>query len=375
MFYDWLDAYQEYPEQLPLIGRDGFLRIDTVTGEMSTAIKCPTVRHEGSYSTSIAVRVSGNRLYVSGNPSRYNRLDNLFGFTSIDDCFRVFNNVLLSLGLPPFTKCTRLWLTMAEGEEGTHRHFSDGAVITRLDITSNRSVGQGNETQYLRALSGLRYRNGIGRLHTNGQTTDWLSAKGKASLIYPSAYCKAHELALHVMPQIRRLCGEDSPEFSYLTNLHEYCRTHGVVRMEQKLKSEFIRRNRLQWWGLSDHSALIPLHDEFLSLDSKLQVTAMSLEHISERLLRLHVVESTHAANVTAMYALRWMHGADFDLSKSQVQTHRARLRKIGIDIANPCDLEKFSPVFVRELRTVEVAPLAVPHWYKRAAVPTLRAA
>jgi hypothetical protein len=369
-FDDWLDAYQEYPYQLPLIGKDGFVRIDTVTGEMSNAIKCPTFRHEGSYSTSIGVRVSGNRLYVSGNPSRYDRLDNLFGFTSVDECFRVFNHVLLSLGLPPFTKCTKLWLAVAEDEDSPHRQVSDGALITRLDITSNRTVGQGNELAYLRALSGLRYRNGIGRLHTNGATVDWLSSKGNASLIYPSAYNKGHEIALHSLPTIRRLYGEGSPEFQYLANLLEYCRTHGVIRFEQKLKSAFLRRNRLQFWGLSDHSVLNPLHSDFLSLDQKLQVTAMSLEHISDRLLRLHVVNSTHAANVTAMYALRWMHGADFDLAKSQVKTHRSRLRKIGIDIANPCNLETFSPVFVRELRTIDVSTLTAPKWYRHATAP-----
>lgn len=375
MFIDWLDCYQEYSEQLPLVGRDGFVRVDTETGELSDSIKCPTYRHEGSFSTSIAIRVSGNRLYVSGNPSRLNRLDNLFGFESIDSCFLVFNQVLESLGLPKLTKCTRLWLADAKGEEGRHRHVSDGAIVTRLDITSNRSVGHENEVPYLRALSGLRYRHSIGRLHTNGQTVDWLSAKGNAALIYPSAYAKAYEIALHSMPKIKRKFGEQSPEFTYLQSVYEFCRSAGVVRMEQKLKSEFLRRNRLSFWGLSDFSALFPVHDEFLTLDKKLQVTAMDMEHISERLISQGVVSSTHSANITSLYALRWMHGTSFDFSKSQVQQHRARLRKIGIDIANPCNLVNFSPVFVKELRTIEVAPLVVPDWYQRPSSSFLKVA
>lgn len=375
MFFDWLDAYQDFPAQLPLVGRDGFIRIDTVTGETSTAIKCPTYRHEGSYSTSLAVRVSGNRLYVSGNPSRFDRLDNLFGFTSLDDCFSVLNRVLVSLGLPAFSKCTRTWFLQAE-EGGKHSRCTDGVVITRLDVTSNKAVGQGNESAYLRALAGLSYRHSVPRLHTNGCTVDWLSKRGKASLIYPTAYDKAHEIGLHSLPQIKRLFGRESAEFKYLSDVQDYCRLHGVVRMEQKFKSEMLRRESLNYWGLSDFSAFAPLHLEFLNLDRKLQVTAMSLEHIAEKLLRTGICLTTHSANSTAVYALKWMHGASFDFNKSQVQTHRARLRKIGIDIALPCDLSTFSPVSIREVREVEVRELVAPTWYQKATVyPMLRAA
>lgn len=48
------------------------------------------------------------------------------------------------------------------------------------------------------------------------------------------------------------------------------------------------------------------------------------------------VVKSLTAANSTAMYAVRWSQGEVFDLSNSQVALNRARLRKIGLDIAKP---------------------------------------
>ena len=44
---------------------------------------------------------------------------------------------------------------------------------------------------------------------------------------------------------------------------------------------------------------------------------------------------------------------------------HRARLRKIGIDIAQRCNLAKFSPVTVREIRRVEATDCPIPDWYK----------
>lgn len=45
-----------------------------------------------------------------------------------------------------------------------------------------------------------------------------------------------------------------------------------------------------------------------------------------------------YALNTTSSYALRWASGDTFDQSKSSFKVHRARLRKVGIDIANPYD-------------------------------------
>ena len=85
MFIDWLTVHQDFDFVLPLVGDRAFVIIDTDTGE-ELQVKCPTINHEGSYSTGIHIRISGNRLTVSGNPSRIDRLENLFGFTSIDQC-------------------------------------------------------------------------------------------------------------------------------------------------------------------------------------------------------------------------------------------------------------------------------------------------
>ena len=57
---------------------------------------------------------------------------------------------------------------------------------------------------------------------------------------------------------------------------------------------------------------------------------------IPDLLIEQGIVGSTSAANSAAFYAARWAYGEAFDLSKSQVSVNRARLRKIGIDIAKP---------------------------------------
>lgn len=363
MFFDWLTIEQDFGYQLPLLGDVAYQRIFVDTGEGSS-LSQPAFRHKGSYCDSVSIKIRGSVLRMEGNPSRWGRLDNLFGFTSVDACVNAFNSICADLGLPAFTKCTVVQILQASEHE-KHQLVADGAIIRELHITSNIAVGQGNEDDYLCGLSTQRYRNSLPRLHTNGKTVDWLSQKGNANLIYPCVYDKAFELELHAASKIKNMFGEQSEQFQHICKIIDYCRSVGIVRFEQKLKSRFLQKEGLMYWGLSDFSKLHALHDEFIKLDQKLQVTAMDFETISERLISSGVVDTTRAANTTAMYAIQWMHGHTFDFNKKQVQTHRARLRRIGVDIAQRCNVAKFSPVFIRECREIKPVLLAAPAWYQ----------
>lgn len=365
MFIDWLTIYQDHDQSLPIVSDQYMVVYDTDTGEAVTE-RQPAFSHEGSYSTSIRIRVSGQRVTVSGNPSRFGRLENLFGFTRLDDCVAVYNRILAQYGLPPFSKNKQLLTT--SGVNGDRRKIGDGgAIITELHVTSNLSVGAGNVDDFLRALSTQPYRHSVPRLHLNGKTVDWLSGTtGRASeLMYVSAYAKGFELELHALPKIKRLFGEESSEYRYLSGVIDYCNDQGIVRFESKLKSRFLRRAELSFYGCVDMEKISNVHEEFLRVPERLRVEALDFENISEQLISSGVVSSTHAANCTAMYALQWMHGAKFDFSSSRVRTHRARLRKIGIDIKLPCDLSKFSLVRVKKARSVEIRPVDMPAWYK----------
>ncbi len=362
MFIDWLTMYQDHDNAIPVISDRVIHHIDTASGELLN-ISQPSLKYEGSFCTSIQIRISGGRVTVSGNPSRIGRLDNLFGFIALNDCVAVYNRILLGLGLPPFSKCTRTWPLM--GEDGTRAMtVSDGAVLTEIHITTNRAVGQGCEKDYLRGLSTQRYRNSIPNLYSNGCTLDWKSVKGNARLIYASAYIKANEISLHSLEKIRRKNGEDSSEYKYLKNIIDYCNRFGVVRFEQKIKSAYLRKHGLNFYGLFDFSHFAGLHQEYLKIDDRLQVESMDIENISERLIRLGIVTNVKAANTTTMYAMQWMMGSKFDSSKTQFRTHRARLRKLGIDIAQPCDITRHSPVYVRKTKSIEVQDLVPPSWY-----------
>lgn len=364
MFFDWLKIEQDFQTQLPLIGDFGFVGIHLDTGEQQEGIRTPAYKHEGSFCDLVHIKVNGSVLSMWGNPSRWGRVENLFGLPTVDLCVECFNRILRNLNLPEFTKCTQVFY--GQSEDGTKvTKFSDGAIIKELHITENRAVGKNNVEHYLSGLSTLNYRNSVARLHTNGETVDWLSKLGKANLIYPSVYNKAYELELHSLNKIKNKFGEQSQEYKHLLKVIDYCKSNGVARFELKLKSRYLQRENLNFYGLSDYSKLKKLSNEFIHIDEKLKVTAMDFETISETLLNNGVVDTVRSANTTAMYALQWSHGQVFDLSKSQVKVMRGRLRKIGIDIGRKCDLSKFSPVKVVSTREINVSNLIVPNWYK----------
>lgn len=369
MFFDWLEIEQEFDYQLPLLDGNAYARLVVEDGAVveEGGISSPAFSHKGSFCDSVRIKVNGSRLFMGGNPSRWGRVENLFGLRTIDQCVAVYNGILRDVfegydRIPQFTKCTKVFY--ADGTAMEHIG-ADGAIIKGFHATENVMVGAGNEKAYIAGISTLSYRNSIPHLFTNGYACDWASKKGNSPLIYPSVYCKGNELELHSLDKITRAFGPESDEVEHLKEVIDYCWAVGLVRFELKFKSRYIQRNGLQYWGLSNYSSIEPLLNEFVNIDKKLSVTAMDFETISECLLSSGVVESTKAANTTAMYALQWMHGQEFDPAKRQIKEHRARLRKIGIDIARPCNISKFSPIFVKAMTEVRSQICQPPSWYR----------
>ncbi|WAB91025.1 phage/plasmid replication protein [Pseudomonas citronellolis] len=70
----------------------------------------------------------------------------------------------------------------------------------------------------------------------------------------------------------------------------------------------------------------------------------MLFKEVVSRLLSDELVSSVSAAHATASYFQLWKEGETFDLDKSAVQVHRARLRKLGVDIARPYNGSMLAP-------------------------------
>ncbi len=206
-------------------------------------------------------------------------------------------------------------------------------MLTELHLTTNQAVGCGNADDYLKALATQPYRYATPRLHLNGKTVDWLPKSGnRPTRLYPSVYDKAYELSLHLLPKLKRREGKGSAAYRYAEQVKDYCQVQGVVRYELKLKSRFLRENNYRYYGLFNERKLHTYIHDFINLDKRLQVAKMDIQTISEQLLASGAVRSAYSANITTLYALQWLHGKRFDLSKASTKRHRARLRKIGID-------------------------------------------
>lgn len=369
MFIDWLKVSQEFDFDLPVVCDIVTKTIDTITGEVLSS-RQPRFQHEGSHSSRVQIHIQGRKITIDGNPSRLNRHDNLWGFETLGQCIAVYNELLAQYGLPAFTKCTRFEIRQGESGAKSSQLWADGCCIQRIDLTTNIAVGKGNETAYLRGLASQRIGHSIGRLFPNGKSVDWTtSGSGKgARLQYRKAYDKAFEILDKHLPKVKRVFGENSAEFKYAQDIYNYAAEIGIVRLEQELKSEYLSREKLCFWGLFDEGKYLTLHTEFLSVDERLKVTKMDTASIAQQLLLEKVVDTVRAANTTASYAHLWMHGQEIVCSQRSFETHAARLNRIGINIRNSCDLRTFSTVFIREMHEINpVKGIAPPSWYKRA--------
>ncbi|MGX5219396.1 phage/plasmid replication domain-containing protein [Pseudomonas segetis] len=370
MFIDWLTISQEHPHDLPAVCDVFMLTIDANTNEVLST-RQPRFKHEASFSTSVTIHVQGRKIRVEGNPSRIGRLDNLFGFSTVDQCVSVYNSLLAEYGLPGFTKGSQITQRQVQGLTGKFNEalVSDGAKIERIDLTTNVSVGEGNPLAYLRGVSSQRIGHSIGFLYPNGRTVTWTpKGNGKGGrLQYRKAYDKAFEMDTNLLPKLKRRYGETSSEFQYAQRVRNYCAEHGVVRMEQELKSEFLQRENLSYWGFFDERRFAELHDEFLKVDDRLKVTAMDLMSIADKLIEEGVCKGRVSANATASHAMLWMSGHPHNVSERSFETHAARLNRIGINIRNACDTTRFAPVFVRQAREITKSNvLPIPSWYQR---------
>lgn len=149
--FDWLTIEQDFGFRIPDVVISslfdfGMVGIHLDTGEMQEGVRTPKYKHKGSFDETISIQISGSVIRMEGNPSRWHKSENLLGFTEIDSCVACFNSILHELKLPLFTRCTEIF--HGQGKDGEKvRRFSNGAIIKRLDITTNKSVGAGTVHQ------------------------------------------------------------------------------------------------------------------------------------------------------------------------------------------------------------------------------------
>lgn len=362
-FIDQLFMQQDHPGGgLPLVGRHVIERVDLETGERLP----PSVNQkilEGSFSTKLTVRCDGTRVRVEGNPSRWQRIDNLFGLKSIDDCVAIYNHVLQLLGLPPFTKNTKLYHRQTPDGKSSSL-VGDGAEITLIDWTRNHEVGKGKEQSFIRGLSSMQIGRGRKpKLYPDGNTCNW----GESSTwLMTKLYNKAAELQRHLAKAKRKKKGVDDERQKYVTNLINYCQSVGVVREEHSLRQTLLKRYNLQFYGLITEQDYYQHLQDIEKAMKTIQISHDEHQSIAHQLLACGAVDTLRQANTTMSYFTMWQHGTDLRqlLNRSQFYEHKSRLKAIGIDIGQQFDVSRMCPTLKRS-EVIDIKPLKAPGWYK----------
>jgi hypothetical protein len=371
-FIDKLNVVQYHDigsDLLPQVGKEKLFRVDLKTGvstELLTHLKL-----EGSYSSVLIIRCDGSKVEIYGNPSRWGRIDNLFGLKTLDDCIAVYNHILDGLGLPRFTKCTKY--LYFQGKDGKHTNkTADGAIIKHIDFTRNLSVGLGNERPFLKALS----TQSIGRsvapfLYSDENTVEWYGANvQKNGSTY--RYIKVYSKICDMLRQQRKLCkGASDDDLDYFDALLQYVVLAGIAREEHSFKREYLHRHDLFAWGLFDESQFDEELQVITEIRKRLEVSNMKFETIADQLLRENICKNRQSANATQMYYSMWLHGEYMDKTKSQFREHKRRLLCIGIDISQKLDITR-APLRLKESQLIEVTDIMPPVWYRHPAVPVL---
>ncbi|MDP3876518.1 MAG: phage/plasmid replication protein [Methylobacter sp.] len=354
---------------LPEVGREKLFRVDLKTGETTELLT--HLKLEGSYSSALIIRCDGSKVEVYGNPSRWGRIDNLYGLATLDDCIAVYNNILDGLGLPRFTKCTKY--LYYQGKDGKHvNKTADGAIIKHIDFTRNLSTGLGNERPFLKALS----TQSIGRsvspfLYPDENTVEWYGAnvqKKGSTYRYIKVYTKTADL----LRNQRKLCRDATEDdFQYFDDLLQFTVTNGVIREEHSFKREYLHRHDLFAYGLFEQNAFNQELQVITELRKRLEVSNMKYETIADQLLNEKICKSRQSANSTQMYYSMWLHGEYMDKTKSQYREHKSRLLKLGIDISQKLDITR-APLRLKASQIIEVNITQPPSWYRHPEIPTL---
>lgn len=320
VFIDWVTATQHHPGGgLPII--IGGLHVWHDARGNVRAERASAANLGGSFSTAIRVGCDGARVFLSGNPGRFNRQDNLFNFGwagTVDAC----NRILARLGLPGFTAARGV-------SDETGRPL--GARLLRLDLTANFRAGSTPQAQavirWLAAQSVARVKRGA----AGSESVWWANTRHMFK-----AYLKASEMLAH------GLSAEDEAV--------AYCREQGLVRVEVELKRLLLKDMGMELFA---------------------DVTDERLEDVyRERTEILRRVDRSDEPDVLAeiparyrMTAAAWIAGQDVAnmMSRATLFRHAKVLRGYGIDIFQARNVQAF-PIAVR---VVELQALDVPAWYQ----------
>lgn len=329
VFCDWISIYQTHLGGVPLVNDGHVFSVDQ-DGVVKWDVAQKLV-HRGSHDTSIRVRSDGFRVSLDGNMGRFDRPDNLFGYTVVE-CVALANRLLATYGLPPFEDKTP-FLAASSLSESDVIEVASGAVLTRVDLTKNWATGSpGNCSQLMRYLQGFKSGRHEPRAYKNTGVS-W----GEGSQYW---YAKMYDKAAEYMRQY----GKGSKKFD--PRLFAYMLESGIARHEISLKSRYLKQNnlwRFSQWGNAMEERVYALFGDVVegsgAVDEYLEIPGRAGE-----------------------LAVAWRDGADLKkrLAQNTFYRYRRELLAYGIDIAVPCNVHRIR----QRVEVVTLTPAVAPAWY-----------
>lgn len=393
IFVDWMTLYQaRRPGTIPVAGSEFRVSHSLETGELLRE-QVVGFQHLGSFDSSLHVRSDGGTVLVSGNPSAFDRPDNLFGWHSVPASVDRVNRELSLLGLPEFDSFRaheerRSGSTVAfrslpspavrgsqaavlgyfadvdNGRQSAHADAvlpDERARLTRVDLTQNLSTS--DAPGFLRHLSTYVHHGKVGYLYPNGRTVEW----GKGSRrIYIKYYDKAFDIQqkiLKLSKSATKNCKHRSKliqHIEYLSKLMAWCEENGIVRLEVSFKStELIDRHLIFIESWSPDVMSNVLHP--YQFHEKLNISETRFQGVADWLIAGGLSE--RVARQAELIHTAWVNGSDVSMlcgTERNFRRYRNYLLGVGVDIKNPCDISRL----VLRAHRSECREVSPPDWY-----------
>lgn len=370
VFIDWLNiAQRHFLSDLPIVGDGVSMKGESFDefeheGEKFICLRpgekfrysVPSKQEKGSHSTSLRLRCDGRTVTLSGNPGRFDRPDNVFNY-GIEETVAKASCIVAAHGLPAFTPghChAKSTLSERDRDLGLWSEW-DGAVYRELHATRNMSAG--NEAlakEYMGFAGGLRSaRIAKGVYGDESIIYGSLAKKGKPLHKAIVIYRKAEEMLAHAK-------GDDAKKAVKASAEYEFARDTGLVRIECKWGSHFLRDNRLRFMGEASMAKIISIFE---------RETAFLLDASPDRAVRL----VSDMPTKLRLAALAWIRGDDLKALMSRATYFRVvkALRDYGLDVSErrqgasaESQAEKDLQGMLDALPTFNLRPLSRPDWY-----------
>jgi hypothetical protein len=338
---DWITIRQSHFTETPLPTlSDGCVMAFDADGAVEhTTLKRFQVT--GSYDSKCYVRCDGHTVEFSGNPARWGRMDNVFGY-SFGQSLQIVNQILATLGLPPFSAGESFETVNKAGE---FRRVWTGASISRLDMTENYVTGSPeNATHFLRWLAGQKIKSKKTNYYGDHATVDFGRGSKRS---YFKVYNKGTELLKHSKARTETDTIEKQDRAESIEKLAQWCQESGLVRAELELKSKALHDLRCYYLGELDMNVIEVEFKKHASVFERATAEVDSLAELDGKTL--------------AIYRL-WQAGDDVKakIPKSSIYRYRKALLPHGIDIFIPSNVIRFEP----KTRVITLSAAVAPDWY-----------